>query len=81
MLGPVEQYPDLWLATGFSIGIGTGGGSADYLAQWMVNGRPPYDLPVVYPSRFSDDLSVDQSLQMIQEVYETGYKIGIGGGV
>lgn len=81
LLGPVEQHTGLWLATGFSIGIGTGGGSADYLAQWMVTGQPPYDLPVVYPSRFGDDLTVDQSLQMIRKVYEMGYDIGVGGGV
>jgi glycine/D-amino acid oxidase-like deaminating enzyme len=81
LLGPVKQYPGLWLATGFSIGIGTGSGSADYLAQWMVNGRPPYDLPVVYPSRFGNNLTLDQNLQMIRKVYETGYRIGVGGGV
>jgi len=81
LLGPVEQHPGLWLATGFSIGIGTGGGSVDYLAQWMVKGRPPYDLQVVYPSRFSADLSVEQSLQMIRKIYEQGYGIGVGGGV
>ena len=81
LLGPVEHHPGLWLATGFSIGIGTGGGSAEYLAQWMVNGRPPYALPVVYPSRFSDDLTFEQCLQMIRKIYETGYGIGAGSGV
>lgn len=81
LLGPVDQYPGLWLATGFSIGIGTGGGSADYLARWMVDGRPPYDLPVVYPSRFSPDITLEDCLQGIRMVYETGYGIGLGGGV
>ena len=47
----------------------------------MVNGRPPYELPVVYPSRFGDTLSVEECLQGIREIYETGYRIGIGGGV
>ena len=81
LLGPVEQYPGLWLATGFSIGIGTGAGSADYLAQWMVNGRPPYDLPVVYPSRFGRGLPLDECLQRIRNVYRTGYATGQGGSV
>ena len=31
MLGPAPEHPGLWLAAGFAIGIGTGGGSAEFL--------------------------------------------------
>lgn len=73
LLGPVDSHPGLWLATGFAIGIGTGGGSAEYLASWMVSGEPDYDLPIVYPSRYSNDLTKERCLQMIHETYANGY--------
>ena len=73
LLGPVDGHAGLWLATGFAIGIGTGGGSGEYLAQWMVNGEAPYDLPIVYPSRFSNDLTRARCLDMIRATYAQGY--------
>ena len=73
LLGPVESHPGLWLATGFCIGIGTGGGSAEFLADWMVNGKPPYDLPSVYPSRFPNDLMQSDAVASITRIYERGY--------
>ena len=73
LLGPVEGQDGLWLATGFSIGIGTGGGSAEYLAHWMVNGAPSYDLPIVYPSRFSNDMTRERCLDLINSTYAAGY--------
>jgi glycine/D-amino acid oxidase-like deaminating enzyme len=75
LLGPVESHAGLWLATGFCVGIGTGGGSADFLASWMVNGRPPYDLSIVRPSRFSNDLTQQQCLDSIRKIYERGYGV------
>ena len=32
----------------------------------MVNGRPPYDLPEVYPARFSNDLSRENAIAAIE---------------
>ena len=75
LLGPVDGYPGLWLAAGFAIGIGTGGGSGEYLAHWMVNGKPGHELPIVYPSRFDPNLSRDVILQMIKQTYAAGYRI------
>lgn len=73
LLGPVNDCPGLWLATGFCVGIGTGGGSGEFLAHWIVNDAPPHDLPVVYPSRFSDDLSRAACLDAIKQTYAKGY--------
>ena len=38
------------MASGFNvgIGIGTGDGSAEFLARWMVDGLPPFKLPFVH---------------------------------
>lgn len=73
LLGPVSGFEGLWLATGFSIGIGTGGGSAEYLARWMNDGEPPYPLPIVYPSRFPNNLSKEHCLAKATETYGNGY--------
>ena len=75
LLGPVAGHDGLWLATGFSIGIGTGGGSGEYLANWMVAGEPDDDLPAVYPSRFANTLSRDACLDAIRRTYAGGYSL------
>ena len=73
LLGPVEQHHGLWLAAGFCIGIGTGGGSGEFLAKWMVEGKPAYDLPIVYPSRYSNDVTRERCLELIKKTYTRGY--------
>ena len=73
LLGPVSSHPGLWLATGFCVGIGTGGGAGEFLANWMVNGEQPYDLPIVHPSRFANNLAQKECLRMITDTYAKGY--------
>ncbi len=75
LLGPVESFNGLWLASGFTVGIGTGGGAGQFLANWMVKGHPSYDLPEVYPSRFSNALGKEEVLVRIKESYERGYEL------
>ena len=72
LLGPVNSHPGLWLASGFAIGIGTGGGSGEFLARWMDGGSPPFELPMVYPDRF-DGWSREATLDAIQRTYAAGY--------
>jgi dimethylglycine dehydrogenase len=75
LLGPVGGQDGLWLASGFTIGIGTGGGAGQFLAQWMADGKPGYDLPAVYPSRFGDGLRKEDALRQIKATYERGYRL------
>jgi dimethylglycine dehydrogenase len=75
LLGPVQGHEGLWLASGFTVGIGTGGGAGQFLAHWMIEGTPSYDLPAVYPSRFSNDLSKVDILARIKATYERGYNL------
>jgi dimethylglycine dehydrogenase len=75
LLGPVAGQGGLWLASGFSVGIGTGGGAGQFLAHWMVEGQPEYDLSVVYPSRFSHNMTKDRALRDIKATYERGYAL------
>jgi dimethylglycine dehydrogenase len=75
MLGPLGDTPGLWMAAGFNVGIGTGGGSAEFLAHWMVNGKPHFDLPSVHADRFGNDLSTEQAVDRIKACYRRGYKL------
>ena len=75
LLGPIADHRGLWLASGFTIGIGTGGGAGRFLAHWMTEGTPPFELPIVYPSRFSATLDRQDALAMIRATYERGYRM------
>ena len=75
LLGPVMGFHGLWLATGFCIGIGTGGGSGKFLVNWIINGEPPYDLPAVSPDRFPRNLTSSEIVKSIIDTYASGYAI------
>lgn len=73
MVGPVRDHPGLWLCTGFNVGIGTGGGAAQYLSHWMVEGAPEDPIPMIHADRFSDDLAKETAMEQIRKVYAAGY--------
>lgn len=73
LLGPVAGQHGLWLATGFCVGIGTGGGAGAYLSHWIVNGELPYALPEVHASRFTSDLTKVEAVNGIRHTYAMGY--------
>lgn len=75
MLGPLPDHEGLWLATGFNVGIGTGGGSAEFLAHWMTKGKPPFDLGIVRADRFGNHMSTEAALDAIRKVYAVGYEL------
>lgn len=75
LLGPLPNYDGLWLAAGFNVGIGTGGGSAEYLAKWMTEGAPPAGLDVVHADRFGNTMTKAAVLAAIRSVYARGYHL------
>jgi glycine cleavage system aminomethyltransferase T/glycine/D-amino acid oxidase-like deaminating enzyme len=53
LLGPVPGVPGFWLAAGLShTGFGAGGALGQILAEWIVNGEPPYDVTELNVRRF-----------------------------
>lgn len=52
LLGPAGGLRGVWLACGVSFGITQAGGAGAYLAEWIVEGRPPVDLWEVDPRRY-----------------------------
>ena len=75
MLGPMPGQEGLWMASGFNVGIGTGGGSAEFLAHWMTEGRPLFDLKAVHADRFGNDMGRDAALDAVRAVYARGYHL------
>lgn len=75
LLGPVAGMGGMWLASGFTVGIGTGGGAGDFLAHWMVNGAPEYPLEIVDPGRFPNDMARETALARIKATYGAGYRV------
>lgn len=75
MLGPIGSNAGLWLAAGFNVGIGTGGGSGEFLAHWIVNGQPHFSLPSVHADRFGNDMTRDAAIESIKNCYRKGYRL------
>lgn len=52
-LGPVPQVPGMWVAAGMSLnGIAGAGGVGRVMAEWIVNGAPPFDVSEMNVRRF-----------------------------
>ena len=53
LLGPVPGVPGLWVAAGLShTGFGAGGAIGQIVAEWLVEGEPPYDVTEMNVRRF-----------------------------
>jgi glycine/D-amino acid oxidase-like deaminating enzyme len=75
MLGPMPNQNGLWMASGFNVGIGTGGGAGEFLAHWMIQGQPLFDLSSVHADRFDNDMTTEYALNSIRKVYARGYQL------
>lgn len=73
LVGPLNDHSGLWMASGFQVGIGTGGGSGKHLADWMVHGKPAYDLPMIDPNRFDMSMTPQGCLAQMKATYAEGY--------
>ena len=53
LLGPAPGVPGFWVAAGLShTGFGAGGAVGDIVAEWLVEGEPPYDVSELNVRRF-----------------------------
>lgn len=75
VVGPVASHEGLWLASGFHVGIGTGGGAAQYLSEWIAKGKPPYSLDAIHPKRFDAPIPTEEAVADIIGHYSAGYAI------
>lgn len=75
LVGPIQDHPGLWLAAGFPVGIGTGGGAAQYLADFIVTGAPAPFIPAIDPNRFSGSIPTAEAISAMCRCYAAGYLI------
>ena len=76
MIGP-SLKPNMWLAVGFAYGIVHAGGVGKYMADWILNGEPEYDLSELDPLRYNEKwCTTDYSLIKCQESY--GFNNAVG---
>lgn len=75
LIGPIPALKGLWLASGFNVGIGTGGGAAEILASWMTTGKPPQGLDTIHADRFGTHMDKATALASIRNVYARGYQL------
>jgi len=67
MVGPAFGIRNGWLLTGTSMGVMEGGGAGAFLADWIVDGRPPRDALAIDGRRFGKfadrDYRVDKAVE------------------
>jgi 4-methylaminobutanoate oxidase (formaldehyde-forming) len=77
ILGPAPGFDGYFVGAGFNaFGIASGGGAGKVLAQWIVDGEPPFDLWPVDIRRFGSPHSdVDWVRRRTLELYGKHYAI------
>ncbi|RDD45141.1 Dimethylglycine dehydrogenase, mitochondrial [Trichoplax sp. H2] len=69
LIGPVSELRNYWNAVGFGYGIIHSGGAGRYLADWIVDGEPPYDLMETDGARFDSWATRDYLFDKVSESY------------
>uniref|UniRef100_A0A5S6Q7A3 Dimethylglycine dehydrogenase n=1 Tax=Trichuris muris TaxID=70415 RepID=A0A5S6Q7A3_TRIMR len=54
LVGPLLNYENYWIALGFADNLAYAGGIGKYLADWIVDGEPPFELSEAEPGRFQE---------------------------
>ena len=73
LLGPAHGPYGYWMACGASIGVGQGGGSGKYLAQWMVHGQSEINMHELDPRRYDTWADGDYARTMAVVDYQHMY--------
>ena len=60
---------------GVPVGIGTGGGAAQYLADFIINGAPETFITAIDPNRFSSGMVKSEAVKVMCQTYAAGYSL------
>ncbi len=75
-LGPERGLRNFWHCNTFSFGIAQGGGAGKALAEWILDGRPEFDLWSIDRRRYKDYATTEYTIDKAIEVYQNEYAIG-----
>ena len=72
-VGPAFGMPNFYHCCGFSFGICQGGGAGKSIAEWIIDGKPEWDLWNIDPRRYTDYATqqyvVDRAIELYQHEY------------
>ncbi|CAK4610834.1 hypothetical protein LEN26_016671 [Aphanomyces euteiches] len=71
LVGPLphRKLRSVFIANGMSYGIAHGGGCGDYIARWVLDGEPPYDLTEIDPARYGKWTTPEYTAAKARESY------------
>jgi dimethylglycine dehydrogenase len=75
-LGPERGLRNFWHCNTFSFGIAQGGGAGKAIAEWMLNGRPEFDLWSIDRRRYKEYATTQYTVDKALEVYQNEYAMG-----
>lgn len=74
-IGPAFSLPNFFHMNGFSFGICQGGGAGKSIAEWIIDGKPEWDLWSVDPRRYTDYADQPYVVERAIELYQHEYAI------
>ncbi len=76
-VGPAFGLPNFFHLNGFSFGICQGGGAGKSIAEWIIDGKPEWDLWGLDPRRYTDYADqpyvVDRAIELYQHEYAINF--------
>ena len=75
-LGPERGLRNFFHCNTFSFGIAQGGGAGKLMAEWILEGRPEYDVWGWDRRRYKDYATTDYTIAKAKELYQHEYAMG-----
>ncbi len=75
-LGPERGLRNFWHCNTFSFGIAQGGGAGKAIAEWILDGRPEWDLWSIDRRRYKEYATSRYTIDKAVEVYQNEYAMG-----
>jgi dimethylglycine dehydrogenase len=72
-VGPEPGLRNFWHCNTFSFGIAQGGGAGKAIAEWILDGRPEFDIWSIDRRRYKDYATTQYTIDKAIEVYQNEY--------
>ena len=72
-VGPERGLRNFWHCNTFSFGIAQGGGAGKAIAEWILDGRPEFDIWSIDRRRYKDYATTQYTIDKAIEVYQNEY--------
>ena len=75
-VGPEHRLANFWHCNTFSFGIAQGGGAGKAIAEWILEGRPEFDLWSIDRRRYKQYATTAYTIDKAVEIYQNEYAMG-----